>query len=384
MPVRFLQPLRFHTRPDTVDESNFKRFYILSLVGIFGFIVHALLIPSFMLLEANFMAQVNLVSLPLWFIGLLLNHQGKHAAAVYLFTFEVILHSVCAAAVLGLNSGFQFYLWSISALIIIHVKLKPALSFSYNCIIVTLFGCLYFWFEGVEYTYAYPELLPVIHFLNIIIANLPLAAGLTMTLQLTVKQELALRKLANKDDLTNLYNRRYTQSALKQQIALANREQSHLCIALGDIDYFKKVNDKLGHDQGDLVLIKVAKLLQSSMRRSDIVSRWGGEEFLIVMPSTQINAAFDKIEKLRVNINQAVFLNQTAKEDPISMSFGLVEYNSELGLENTLKLADNALYKSKDLGRNQTTIAQIPGSAMLHSSTQKSDVSTQSEQTSTS
>lgn len=360
MPAGFLQQLKFHTRPDCVDESNFKRFYVLSLVGVFGLIVHILLIPGFLTIGAAHMAIINLISVPIWLIGLLLNRRGKHTLAVYLFTFEVICHSVFAAATLGLDSGFQFYLWSISALIILHTKLKPFSSFIYSCIITFLFASLYVWFGQIEYTYAYPNLLPLIHFLNITIANLPLAAGLSMTLQLTVKQELKLRKLANNDSLTNLYNRRYTQNALKQQTALANREHSPLSIALGDIDFFKKVNDQLGHDQGDLVLIGVAKLLKGSMRSSDIVCRWGGEEFLIVMPSTQIDSAFEKIEKVRKQINQTILLNQTTNKASVSMSFGLVEYDCELGLESTLKLADNALYQSKASGRNQTTIAKVP------------------------
>lgn len=159
-----------------------------------------------------------------------------------------------------------------------------------------------------------------------------------------------LQKQANTDTLTGLYNRR---KALEVMRALCSRQGSHadfsLCIC--DIDFFKKVNDNYGHDIGDEVLQMIAGIFKEEIRGNNLVSRWGGEEFLMVFPQCNGDEAYLLLEKLRKRIKSA----QIQKEDycfSVTMTFGLAEYSSQQGLDATIKEADEKLYMGKEKGRD--------------------------------
>ena len=121
---------------------------------------------------------------------------------------------------------------------------------------------------------------------------------------------------------------------------------------LCDLDFFKKVNDENGHDAGDYILVNVAKILKGSVRSIDDVSRWGGEEFLIILPESGLEGAKKVGEKIRASIESSVF-NFAGKELKITMSLGVVCHsNKENNFEELIKIADEFLYKAKESGRN--------------------------------
>ncbi len=148
------------------------------------------------------------------------------------------------------------------------------------------------------------------------------------------------------DSLTGIGNRRYFHQKIEEEIQHAQRYKHSFSLIMLDIDFFKQVNDKYGHSVGDEVLIEYTKLISSLLRKGDIFSRFGGEEFMIILPYASKNQAQKIAEKLRTEIE----LSQ--KIIPITMSFGVVEYVAGEDSEFILKRVDDALYKAKDSGRN--------------------------------
>lgn len=166
------------------------------------------------------------------------------------------------------------------------------------------------------------------------------------------RNEEQLKKLATTDKLTQLSNRFKLDSTLELEISRAQRYHSNLSIILVDIDDFKNVNDNFGHLVGDQVIIHVAKILKENTRASDTVGRWGGEEFLIICPETDSEAATAIAEKLRTAIAGHKFPKITSK----TCSFGITTYQNGDDTIQLLKRADQALYISKNSGKNQTQI----------------------------
>jgi len=138
--------------------------------------------------------------------------------------------------------------------------------------------------------------------------------------------------------------------ALDKQISLSNRQNNNLTIIMFDIDNFKKVNDTFGHQIGDLVLTEIADLLTNKLRKSDIVGRYGGEEFLVILPDTDINGGFIIAEKIRKSVSKLCF--EEAKGLNTAISGGAVQLKTHDALQ-LVKEADNLLYKAKHEGKNK-------------------------------
>lgn len=159
-----------------------------------------------------------------------------------------------------------------------------------------------------------------------------------------------------KDELTDTYNRRYIDERLPVDINNSTYIGEPLSVIMADIDFFKKVNDQYGHVIGDKVLKEFAKLIKKSIRNTDWVGRYGGEEFLIVLNNTNTKEAYEKSEELRklVEKNEFCFDNLTIK---ITASFGVYSINNiRLDSENLISNVDKNLYKAKRSGRNKTII----------------------------
>ncbi|HDM8231807.1 GGDEF domain-containing protein [Vibrio campbellii] len=159
-----------------------------------------------------------------------------------------------------------------------------------------------------------------------------------------VRLERELKQLAEKDPLTSCWNRRRFDTELKRFANIADRYGvSNATLAIIDIDHFKQINDRHGHDVGDEVLKDLGELMKSESRETDIVARVGGEEFAIIMPETNIQNAFEAIHRLREII-------QERSAHSITVSTGLATISRSV--EQSYRFADRALYRAKDQGRN--------------------------------
>jgi diguanylate cyclase (GGDEF)-like protein/PAS domain S-box-containing protein len=166
--------------------------------------------------------------------------------------------------------------------------------------------------------------------------------------------EKKLRDFAEHDALTGIMNRRMTEDVLKKDIERASRYNKPLSLLMMDIDHFKRVNDTFGHDVGDLVLKHLTKISKSNLREVDSFGRWGGEEFVVLLPEIDLKGAHVVAEKLRKSIeNTSLKINEDEKVS-YTISIGGVAYSKSMkSWEAFFKLADNALYQAKEQGRNQ-------------------------------
>ncbi len=160
------------------------------------------------------------------------------------------------------------------------------------------------------------------------------------------KQIKTLAREASIDYLTGLKNRRFAINYVKRK---TDRKNDFIIIC--DIDYFKKINDTYGHVCGDYVLTEIANILKHGFRTSDVVCRWGGEEFLIYVNKASIDIVEERLEILRKTIEEKVFTYED-KTFNVTMSFGFSEVDVEIEIENSLKNTDVALYYGKNNGRN--------------------------------
>jgi len=170
----------------------------------------------------------------------------------------------------------------------------------------------------------------------------------------SIQKELKI--LASTDPMTKLYNRRYFTDISTNIFQIAKREQESLSIIMLDIDKFKNINDTFGHRTGDSVLIKLSKLLQKALRTSDVICRYGGEEFVVLLPQTDLDGSAVVAEEIRKKVEQTVLkIEKNSIKFTISLGVSEVNFEKEHSIEQTLNRADDAMYASKNSGRNRVS-----------------------------
>lgn len=170
-----------------------------------------------------------------------------------------------------------------------------------------------------------------------------------------------LRELVFRDGLTGLYNHRYFQEMVEREIDRAGRYRTSFSLIMFDIDFFKKVNDTYGHPNGDLVLMNIARIVQSTVRPSDIVARYGGEEFAVILPETDEAGLKIFAERLRRSVERMATLVER-REVKVTISVGGTCYSpgdTPIDKKKIIDTADRALYESKHNGRNRFTLQPL-------------------------
>ncbi|MDR1397370.1 MAG: GGDEF domain-containing protein [Desulfarculales bacterium] len=166
-------------------------------------------------------------------------------------------------------------------------------------------------------------------------------------------QNRNLQQLIITDPLTGLVNRRHLDTVLDHEIARSQRTGTNFCLCLIDIDHFKSINDNLGHLAGDQALVLIAKWLTEGLRRVDVVSRYGGEEFVIILSDCLLNAGIKVAEQLRAKVEQASQTAPFALYGGFTISAGIIQYQAGMDLHQLFDSADAAMYRAKRAGRNR-------------------------------
>jgi diguanylate cyclase (GGDEF)-like protein/hemerythrin-like metal-binding protein/PAS domain S-box-containing protein len=174
----------------------------------------------------------------------------------------------------------------------------------------------------------------------------------------------SLEQLASTDVLTSAWNRRHFVEAVEGEMHRSNRYGHPLSLVLLDIDHFKRVNDTCGHAVGDRVLQELADCVRTAIRQSDSLTRWGGEEFIVLMPNTGLSSALILAERIREGIASQAF----AGVGQVTASFGLAEYLPASSLEEWLERVDQAMYRAKSEGRNRVVVD--PARNAFHAATE--------------
>lgn len=176
--------------------------------------------------------------------------------------------------------------------------------------------------------------------------------------ELRDKNEM-LSKLSTTDALTSLRNRRYVDEILSIEYLRAQRYQSPLAVLMADVDHFKQVNDHYGHPAGDAVLRGIAETLVANLRATDVAGRYGGEEFLVILPQNTMEGAAHLAERWRVTVENTLFSAPDGRVIEVSISLGLAGYRpAHQSASDIVAAADVALYRAKQAGRNRVVISE--------------------------
>jgi diguanylate cyclase (GGDEF)-like protein len=182
--------------------------------------------------------------------------------------------------------------------------------------------------------------------------------GNNSTLNESRRLQQQYRRHASMDALTGLYNRRWLFEVVPRQMLRSALKNEPLSLLMLDVDHFKKFNDTYGHPAGDFVLFAVAQVLKARLRPTDMVVRYGGEEFTIVLPVTDLAGAFTAAERARVAIAETDLVTPDHTVLPrVTLSIGIAQMVEGQSLEQLIERADKALYRSKTGGRNRSTVA---------------------------
>jgi diguanylate cyclase (GGDEF)-like protein/PAS domain S-box-containing protein len=169
-----------------------------------------------------------------------------------------------------------------------------------------------------------------------------------------------LQRQSIRDALTGLYNRRYMETTVERELHQAGRQKEPIGFIMMDLDHFKDFNDTFGHGAGDLLLSSLGEYLQNSIRGGDIACRYGGDEFLLILPQASVQDAYERAEELREGINNLATGFGVTAQGPVTVSMGVAAYPDHgFTMDRLLSTADKALYRAKNIGRDRVTIAPI-------------------------
>lgn len=163
-----------------------------------------------------------------------------------------------------------------------------------------------------------------------------------------LKKNSILEELVQLDQMTELFNHKTILDKLEDEIVRSNRYNNNLSVVLMDVDNFKNVNDRFGHQIGDEILISISKNINKMAREIDMVGRYGGEEFMVIMADTELNAACNYCKRLKES-NKRLILPDNSK---VTISGGIIQHNGEC-MDELIRKADERLYYAKDNGKNQ-------------------------------
>lgn len=333
-------------------RKNMLLFSIINSVSFFALFLHLGFIALFHFMGLEALATFNLFSVLIWALAIYLNFSGKHSACIQIVCLEVLTHAFLATAYLGLEAGFQHYVWAVAALAVVNHKMRVLHAGLFSFGLTVCFAGLYLLYADVSYLGTFSQHLPWLHFANALIAGSFLSAAIAAALTASKAQEKRLSKQASSDMLTGLYNRRHSDRLISDLIQTPGPHS----LIIADLDNFKNINDSFGHQVGDQVLLDIAQRLKKQNRGKDVIARWGGEEFLIFLPNTDQQQAYQLAEQLRLDIYQHCQV-PAINLGAISMSFGVAQWRVDLSFERNFCLADAALYQSKQQGRNIVSLA---------------------------
>lgn len=314
---------------------------------------HVMFMVLFYELGAYTLAKINLGSVLLFAISYVCLKKRLNLLAVALILLEILAHAMLAVRAIGWDSGFHYYLLVVVPVLVISKTRIP----TFKPVMLLALLLIYLGMDKVmrdlpPYDVLTAQTLSGLRYFNITVTFLLLTYLSGIYLRLVTKAEKELRILATTDPLTQLLNRRSLMEIAEYEVVQRKRHQAPLAFILADIDHFKSINDQYGHAAGDVVLKAVSQTLRQASREQDSIARWGGEEFLILMPDAAKDIAIKVAERLRQHVETlAVPFNGTVIK--VSMTFGVSTHQHDEVVDAPINRADTALYQGKVAGRNQ-------------------------------
>ena len=314
-----------------------------------GIVAHAGFVPLFALLGHPRLAVFNVASVATWIAAAIANRRGRSTLAMWLLTVEVVAHAVLAVSALGWSSGFQFYLLPLIPFVMFNDRLDGATVVGTS---VVVFATLIVLRAVAPDGAVGGAVAPIMRYGNLAIPTLALALISFYFRRASTQAEQRMESMAHTDPLTGLLNRRSMEQRLREAAQGFHRTGRSFCVVMADVDHFKRINDVHGHAAGDRVLRAVAALLGERLRGHDAVARWGGEEFLLLLPETELETARDVADRLRAAA-EAGLRERAGFDQKVTLTFGVAVFDRPMRVDACLKKADEALYAGKAGGRNR-------------------------------
>ncbi len=307
----------------------------------------------FHFLGSPILAWINVGSVALYAAAYYAIERRQNRLAIALIWLEVIIHSALGTIMLGWGSGFHYYLLMfIPALCISSVRRGTIYS-----LLLGLWGYyialdILMWFIDPVQPISSEALLGV-HLFNLSVVFGMFAYLSFLYMSMVVSAQRKLRKLATVDSLTGLFNRRQGSDLADNEIARFRRAGHPVTFMLLDLDHFKSINDLYGHEMGDKILAEIGQLIPAQLRTQDMVARWGGEEFLVILPDTRLASALASAERIRIALRSHDWQITTGESINVTASIGVSEMCENDDRGSVISRADRALYRGKAGGRNR-------------------------------
>lgn len=344
------------TKPSYIRIYSFRQSVKTGLR--IAFLIHALFILLFFTISVFELALLNIASVSIYYFALRSLKRNQVRRTIRLAWIELVSHNVAAIVLLGWESGFQFYL----ILLMSFIMINSARSYA-NRVSVSLLLCLTY--LGLDFTMHHfapiksvdPIILYGLRCMNMVIfltSYIWIAYLYSRTID---RANDSLIAMATTDPLTGLSNRRHLLYQANSEAHRSRRTGRRFAIIIGDIDDFKSINDRYGHELGDRVLVRIADQLRSSLRSQDVAARWGGEEFLALLPDTDLEGARALAERIRSSISSTSLRLDEKNDIRLSMTLGVSSYRADENIHTCISRADQAMYQGKKAGKNrvQTT-----------------------------
>jgi diguanylate cyclase (GGDEF)-like protein len=273
---------------------------------------------------------------------------------------ESLFFCTYSIAALGWNSGFFLSLIILFAFLMINGKIAKAPKIILGILITLIMACLFLISRYLKIdNYINPPYQNILFFLNLILGCVILAV-ITFTVEsekqfsdseITINNR-ELYTLANTDPLTNSLNRRSMMAQLEKEKEQVDKGSKPFSLIMLDVDDFKLINDEYGHDCGDFVLVMLTEKIRLGLRKSDLIARWGGDEFLIMLAETDLANGEIVAEKLHSRvINSPCIYHEV--DIPVTITLGISQCDRNTGIGSGIRKADLALYRGKQAGKNR-------------------------------
>ena len=339
---------------ETADPVAYYHFVSLTILSVMAALPHLVYIVYFLYKDIPALAVSNALSIGIYICALIVLRFGYYKTVSIVISIEIVMSAFVTVYFVGSATYYQFFILLVA---IAHLSVLKFMDRERVMFMLILFACFFGTFfienyltpayasaidEGFKYFNVDFIFLAVVVMLSIE----KFVNGITSTIQETKMSELTNQ--AYRDPLTGLYNRRYA------QIYFDNIKNSSpvplVSAALLDIDNFKEINDTYGHTNGDKALVLLSGLLRLSLRQSDFVFRWGGEEFLIAMVNTDVEAGFAVVDSIRKRV-EANEMDFDGKKVKFTITAGVARLDAR-SLEASLVRCDENLYTGKRSGKN--------------------------------
>ena len=322
-----------------------------------------LLLLFFLIVHAPVQAWINMSSILIYGSAYCLLKRRWNRLALALIWTEVLAHTVIGTLLAGWTSGFHYYLLMFVPAIIIGAPRRRAL-----CLLAVLwsayFGLLFVMNRLSPLEPLSQQALLLLHVFNASVLFIMVTYFTFMYRTLASASERKLKLLATTDPLTGLFNRRHANEIALREANQNGRTCRPLSFILADIDHFKAINDQYGHEGGDTVLVEVSRALSSVMRAQDILARWGGEEFLLVLPDTSREGAAELASRI-YHMMQTLRPMIGTHQAQVTLTMGVSSQRLNESFGAALARADQALYEGKRAGRNCVRLDRDASAAIV-------------------